>query len=330
MSSMKYYLGCDVGGTKTHAMIADERGTIVGFGESGPGNHESLGYEGTTRALEQATDQALAQAGMTIGAISAGGYGLAGLDWPCEERSHLEAVRRAGMNSPVRLVNDAVLGLLAGTRQGWGVAVDAGTGDNCWGRNARGEYAHMTGCGAWFAEFGGAGSLVLKAVQSIALEWGMRGEPTTLTSAFVRLAGARDAEDLLEGLSQGKYLLDAGSAPEVFRVAAEGDKVARDCIAWAGEELGSMVVGVIRKLALGKKEFDVVMMGSMFNGGGLYVEPFQKVVRKEAPGVRFFRLDVLPVAGAVLLAMEIENIKNSSAPAVNLLENCRKMFILRE
>ena len=37
---MNYFLGIDIGGTKSHAMIVDQTGEILGFYESGAGNHE--------------------------------------------------------------------------------------------------------------------------------------------------------------------------------------------------------------------------------------------------------------------------------------------------
>ena len=48
---MKYYLGVDVGGTKTHALIADDTGQALGFATGGPGNWEGVGYDGLTRVL---------------------------------------------------------------------------------------------------------------------------------------------------------------------------------------------------------------------------------------------------------------------------------------
>lgn len=54
---MKYCLGVDVSGTKTHALIADEQGVAVGFGEAGPGNHEVVGYEGLAGALRECTQR---------------------------------------------------------------------------------------------------------------------------------------------------------------------------------------------------------------------------------------------------------------------------------
>ena len=32
----RYYLGVDIGATKSHALIADETGRVVGFGAAGP------------------------------------------------------------------------------------------------------------------------------------------------------------------------------------------------------------------------------------------------------------------------------------------------------
>ena len=42
---MKYFLGIDVGSSKTHALIVDETGQCVGFGKSSGGNHQGVGYE---------------------------------------------------------------------------------------------------------------------------------------------------------------------------------------------------------------------------------------------------------------------------------------------
>ncbi|MEI6291232.1 MAG: BadF/BadG/BcrA/BcrD ATPase family protein, partial [Chloroflexota bacterium] len=57
--SQRFFLGVDVGGTKTHALICDETGNAAGFGKSGPGNWESVGLDGLYKTLEQAINQAL-------------------------------------------------------------------------------------------------------------------------------------------------------------------------------------------------------------------------------------------------------------------------------
>ena len=59
---MRHFLGVDIGATKSHALIAEETGRAVGFGESGPGNYESVGWDGLRQALHTITDRALAAA----------------------------------------------------------------------------------------------------------------------------------------------------------------------------------------------------------------------------------------------------------------------------
>lgn len=305
---MSYFLGVDVGGTKTHAMIATETGEAVGFGESGPGNHEGVGYEGLANALKDSTQKALDNAKLKIEQITTGGFGVAGYDWPSERQDTLDAIAKIGLKGPVEAVNDTVVGLLAGAEKGWGVAVDAGTGDNCWGRDWNGNEAHMTGCGPTFGEFGGSGSLVFRAMQSVSYEWGQRGPKTKLSEMFMREAGVSNLDDLLEGLSQGRFWFDADLAPKIFQTAEAGDEVAKECIAWAAGELASMVGGICRQLHFEKLECDVVMIGSMFKGGGLLIEPFKAAVRKTTSAANFVKLQVPPVAGGVILAMELAGI----------------------
>lgn len=300
----RFFLGVDVGATKTHALVADEMGRAVGFGESGPGNHEVVGYEGLSGALQDAVSSALDRAGVRSAAIAGAGFGIAGYDWPSERQATLRAVGTLGLDAPVEVVNDTLIGLLAGAAEGWGVAVVAGTGCNCWGWDRARRTAQVTGHGWWMGEGAGASELVWYAQCAIARAWSQRGPGTSLTQAFVERCGAAGAGDLLEGLCQGQYELPADAALLVFRAAAEGDAVAQEAIAWAGRELGSLAAGVIRQLGIEALGFEVVLVGSLYDGGPMVIEPMRQVVQQAAPGARLVRLTAPPVAGGVLLGME--------------------------
>jgi N-acetylglucosamine kinase-like BadF-type ATPase len=310
---MNYFLGIDVGSTKTHALITDENGQALGFGKTGAGNHEVVDYPGLKAALQESTRGALEMAGVSKEHITGAGFGVSGYDWPSERAPTLEAIASLGLSCPVDAVNDTVLGLLAGASQGWGIAVVAGTGNNCWGWDPQRRTGRVTGMCGGFGEYAGSGELVWKAFHNVVHEWTRRGPPTRLTQAFIERLGASNPTDLLEGVSQGQYHLGAEAAPMVFEIARSGDAVARDVITWAGQELGMLVVSVVRQLDFQKLNFEVVLIGSMWEGGALLTQPMLQTIHAEAPGARLVRLAAPPVVGGVVLGMQVAGI---DAPAL--------------
>lgn len=297
-----YYLGVDIGGTKSHALISDEAGNALGFGSFGPGNHEEVGYEGLRLALLNVTEKALIMAGLTTGQVSAAGFGVAGYDWPSERQPTLEAIKSIGLSAPVEAVNDTIIGLLAGATQGWGVAVVAGTGTNCWGWDQNHHIGRVTGVG--YGEHGGADSLVNRALAAVAHEWTKRGPTTQLTAEFLRISGAKDIPSLIEGLEMGEFSIGSDLAPVIYQVATLDDPVALSIIQWAGSELGYTAVAVIRQLGIQPLDFEVVLVGSIYEMGEMLIAPMRQVIASEAPSARLVRLSAPPVVGGVLLAMQ--------------------------
>jgi N-acetylglucosamine kinase-like BadF-type ATPase len=184
--------------------------------------------------------------------------------------------------------------------------VVSGTGCNCWGWDrTRRRIGQVTGSGLAMGEGAGGSELVAKAVQAVAHAWTRRGPPTQLTEALLKHTGARDAEGLLEGLCTARIWLDASAALLVFEVAAAGDAIARGVIRWAGQELGELANAVIRQLEFEALEFDVVLVGSMYEAGPALIEPMRATVEALAPRARLVRLTSPPVVGAVLLGMQM-------------------------
>lgn len=299
----QFILGADVGGTKTHVLIADEQGRALGFGHAGPGNHDAVGYTGLRRALAAALAQALQQAGLRASQVSAAGWGIAGFDWPSQLPDHQAALAPLGVAGPSEIVNDTVVGLLAGAPAGWGVGLVAGTGCNCWGMDRQQRLGRAIGRGRLVGEAAGAVDLVQRAIKAIGDEWAQRGPATRLTPAFLEWVGAETTLAFLEGLTCERYVVDGAAARLVFGVAAAGDAAALDCIRWAGRSLAQLSHGVIRQLQFEALEFDVVLIGSLFDGGPLLMEAVRNGLQALAPGARLARLEAPPVIGGVLLGM---------------------------
>jgi len=300
-----YLLGIDVGNSKTHALIADLSGKVIGFGETGCGSYEVLGPDGYSKALQDVTQHAVMDAEIKTSDILAMGFGIAGYDWPSEKSIMEKGIQSLEMDAPYAYVNDVVIGLIAGSTSGWGVAVDAGTGNNVRGRDEKGREGRITGNGMWFGEFGGAGELVWRAVVMTTYAWSQRGPKTQLTQMFMDYAEVNQEDKLIEMFAMQKLQPSPFLAKEIFQLAAEGDAVASDVIHWNANELGLNVNAVIRQLNIQDKAFEVVLIGSIFNVGEIYIAPLRTTIHNFAPKAKLVHLTVPPVVGSVLLAAEI-------------------------
>jgi N-acetylglucosamine kinase-like BadF-type ATPase len=298
-----YFLGGDLGSTRTRVLIADANGQSLGYAEAGPGNHEVVGFEGVKTNLSQAIDGALRAAGLSIDQIAGAGFGISGYDWPIEYEPHINLIRSLGFPQALEIVNDTELGLLAGSPKGWGVAVVSGTGCNCRGWDeTRTRRGRITGGGLYNGEFAGASELIFMTVRALAYEWTGRGRKSALSNTFVAKFGVRNLEELLQGINCQTLELEAADARLVFQVAL-------DLVRWAGRELGELAVTVISQLGFQELDFDLVQIGSMFDGSPLLNEEMKRCVHTIAPGANFIRLQEPPVLGAVLLAMQTAGLK---------------------
>lgn len=301
----RYFLGVDVGASKSHALVTDQDGRPLGLGKAGPGNWEVVGYQRLSQVLVEITSQALAEAEISIDQLAGAGFGLAGYDWPSQREAHLNALHPLALSAPFEIYNDTLIGLVAGASQGWGVAVVAGTGCNCRGRDQNGRQGRTVGgWGHWSGETAGGSYLVLKMMRAVAQAWTRQGPPTALTQALVEACGAASPADLVEGMALGRHGLHASLAPLVFQAAQGEDPAACTLLTDMGQLLGDMALAVIRQLALQELAFEVVLVGGLYDGGPLMVEAMKARIQVEAPRAKLVRLAAPPVVGGVLLGME--------------------------
>lgn len=301
---MKYFLGIDVGSSKTHALIVDETGQCVGFGKSGGGNHQNAGYEGLTDVLRESFAQACETSGVGAASIAGAGFGVAGYDFPSDRAGHLQSIASLGLACPMEVVNDGMNGLLAGATRGIGVNVTAGSSNNCRGRGKDGREGRIVGNGIMFGEFGGAYEIAARGLQMVNYAWIKRIPPTALTQIYMEAAGAKDEADLMKGLSNSQYHLFPYLAVKVIEAARDGDSAACEVMKWAGEELGWLAVSVARQIEMDDEEVEIIQSGSVFEAGELIMKPMRELILTHCPKARPIRLKGPPVVGAVILGME--------------------------
>ena len=179
---MRVVLGVDGGGSKTHALVADERGETLGFASSGRSNWEDAGLEAARAALAEAVGGALAAAGVRPGDLAASAFGLAGLDWDDDRPMLAALVDPLGLGGPRTLENDSFIALRAGASRPFGVVVIAGTGTVAAGRDPAGRSFRTFGLGPMYGDFGSATEVAEEAVHAVADAWPVRGSKLEMTS----------------------------------------------------------------------------------------------------------------------------------------------------
>jgi N-acetylglucosamine kinase-like BadF-type ATPase len=304
----KMVLGVDGGGSKTHAMVADERGQALGFASSDRSNWEDAGLDGARIALEKAITGALAAAGVPAGDLAASAFGLAGLDWDDDRPMLAALLDPLGLGGPRALDNDSFIALRAGTSQPFGVVVIAGTGTVAAGRDRAGRTFRTPGLGPMYGDFGSATDVAEEGVRAVADAYTGRGPATSLSALLPPLAGCATPRELLQGLSRGTVPLPP-AAPLVLREAAGGDRACRAIVVAAGTALGEAAALVARRLGMQDQAFDVVMAGGLFRGRSRLLEAtLAGALFRVAPRAVPVRLACRPVIGAVIEALQLAGV----------------------
>ncbi len=304
---MSYILGVDGGNTKTIALIARHDGSIIGAGRAGCS--DIYGAESSEAAfiqLDQAVAAALTQAGVEASQIESAVFSMAGADWPEDFELLEQKMRERGYGHTVRIYNDAIGALRAGSPDGTGVVVACGTGAATGARTADGSIWHTS---FWF-EYGGAGHLGQQGLRAV-----MRAElglapPTALTERFLAISNAPDVAELLRRITGRNIPAELKPGRErmgrtLLDVAAEGDPTAIRVVTTHGTGLGEYAVVCARMVGLVAQPFTLVLTGGVFrHPSSLLVDTLVAHVQSQAPGARPMRSEFEPAAGALLLALE--------------------------
>ncbi len=305
---MRYVLGMDVGGTKTHCLIASEDGAIAGFGAAGCGSYEYHGVGPALAENRKAVDAALAAAGTTADALAGVGLGVAGADLPPDfEMLEREVYTPLFASTPRAFKNDSFAALRGGTRDPFGIAIACGTDSVCAGISRTGEETRVGGFGP---EFGNRCSGRLIGREGLMEVWRAREDivpPTLMTDRFVAKAGCRDVDELFLSFYERRLTYEdiEPMAAVVFEAAVAGDHAARGILAEGGAFLASMVNAVARRLRMTSEAFDVVMAGSVFRGDGdTLIGALRAGVAAECPRARCVLPVFQPVAGALFMGLD--------------------------
>jgi len=303
---MKYALTVDGGNSKTIAIVADQTGKLLSLSRRGGCNYQSIGRKAAKNVLADVIGSAVKDAG--VKKIAAACYGLAGADREKDFQVFREILKPIDPSEKSALVNDTVLALRAGAKDGVGVALIGGAGSNCIGMDKKGRIRKAWGLGPLTGDKANAGALVQDAVVESMKSLDGRGPETLLAESF-RTALELDAlEDVIEFefADEMRGLHVARLAPLIFEAANQGDRVAINILKDHGRAAGEAALAVLRDLFKPSQKVTLVLGGSVLQKGSnpALVKAIEQTVIKEFPKLEMVRLKDPPVLGGVLRALD--------------------------
>ena len=314
---MRCFLGIDGGGTTTRAALLDSRGKVLGVGQAGGSNYQNVGLEAAKANLVAATRAAWRDAGREIEPAHAAFLGLAGVKASIDIREMKAAAESANLAEPGRIdvANDLHNALSGGLGGEPGIALIAGTGMNCLGRDATGE-TFMCGGWGWLMGDEGAGfGLAAEGLRAAARSADKREPPTRLLEAALAYFGASEPDALLARLYTGEWspAAVAGFAPVVMRLAEDDDPAAQGVLKGGARALAILVVTTLRRLRF-EEVADVVLLGGCLTADGLYRREVEAAIRASTPQARIRQPRHDTLWGAAFNALRTSGIEKTITP----------------
>lgn len=312
----RYILGIDGGGTRTRAAIVNENGRFCGLGVAGPSNYDDVGAERAQANIAAAVAQAREKAGLAPRPFAAAFLGMAGVVSDADRRIIRQIARSLDL-APANCVgvhHDIHIALAGGLMGEPGIALIAGTGSSCYGRNADGQEWRAGGWGHLLADEGSGYWLGLNAMRCAVNAHDGRGPATALLETIVNTLALPHINDIMHrlygrGMSRAEI---AALAPQVIETAQNGDQVANNLLEQAARDLVHCVVTVARHLDMAEA-CNLILIGGLMGVENGVVRPLTALLREQLPACQIRQPILPPVLGACLLGLT--SLKQTISPS---------------
>ncbi len=292
---MKYVIGIDGGGTKTTAVLADEKGNRIETIRAGASSPRNVGVEACARILTELIEKfgRFEQVAKVV-------VGLASVEEQPYLADKIESLLAEDLRKKIEIVSDQLVAFRSGTDKNNGVVLIGGTGCVAHGWN-KGREAKVSGWG-WLEDKGSAFWVGQKAFQAVVSDWDGRGPETELGDIALTELGVSGVDELLREVYEQPLKMVPLFSIFCDQASRQGDKTSQRIMEQAGRELAKTLLAAVDQLQF-ESRFPLVFVGSMFNSV-LVLKTVTDAVRKEVAEVEFIQPGVEPVAGAVKLAWE--------------------------
>lgn len=313
MAEKNYYLGVDGGGSKTTAVVYDEKGNFIGKAVGESINYYSVGMENARQAMADIINR-LPQKNFDCAVI-----GMSALNGRATDD---EAERFCGgiiESNKIIMDSDLFVALEAMNCEGECAFVISGTGSMAVYRNKSRKISHAGGFGYIIGDEGSGYSIGINAIRTAIRAAENIVPPTSLTEKCLEYFSAETVYDLIDIFYEKTVSRKdiAAFAKEVYLCAESGDATAHKLLKDEADLLSQTVLSLIKNK---NKEISVGLWGGIFQHNSIFRKYFQECLSEN--GFNSVKLlDFTPETGAILACYRtvgiktvdiIERIKNST------------------
>jgi N-acetylglucosamine kinase-like BadF-type ATPase len=296
-------LGMDIGGTKSHALLADTTGRVLGEGVGGSGNINFIPLPLAEQSFTDAITTAQKQAGIKDLATEIAVIGIEPQPdplFPCLTRlAHPKKMLRK---------EEGECSLVGGLVEKVGLSLIAGTGSVGWGRNQAGQ-THVTSCWGPIGDEGSAYDLAQRGINAAFRADDGRGPATKMVDKIIEKIGGPTlracvtplytSQDFRRDVSQyARLVMDLATANPP-------DQVMKAVVDDGAQEIAHLLATCAEKLGLHKGAYRVAATGSLVTKVPYYFNEVQTRLRRRHPAATLVLPRFTPGVGAVLIALDL-------------------------
>lgn len=306
-------LALDQGQTKTIALVLSEEGGILGTGMAGGASHYKDGLEKASAMMQEAARCAISQAGLSERDILEVCGGIAAANWPEEISMLQEEMKRVFRVEKVKVLNDCVIALRAGTDSDDAIVLCTGSGMNSAvfaGGKLQLVYNNYIDMFDQGSE--GLGARAFKA--AFESHMGYR-PPTTLGERLMEHFKIYDMDRLMLAFYRNQLPGPLKEVAEiVFEEASHNEPAALEVIYSFGKSISQYVTGAVRRFGVDPAKFRVILSGGVFkNPNPLLYETVCSQIHRAYANIKIEQSFYEPIIGAALAVLDERGPKTDAA-----------------
>lgn len=309
----KFYIGMDGGGTKTHAVIADEYGKIFAEHIGAASNFQYIGVEKAAAVIVDLILDCCKSVKCSPKEIDAVALGLAGAGRVSDQKRMAAGLRKFAVKKNVSLKkiiveSDARVALEGAFKGNPGIILIAGTGSIAFAKDAKKKIHRVGGWGRILGDEGSGYFIGRLGLSAVTMHLDGRGERTSLAKVIAKKFGLKDQQSIITAVYKEAFEV-ASVAPLVLAEAEKGDFVCSEIVDFAVAELSEHIrvseekIHSVNKRKV-KEKTPLAFIGGLIANDTVLFRRLKKFVIQQFPQVLLIEPQASPAYGAVIMAME--------------------------